>query len=230
MERAIEAVLIRARVYIVSGNVFVNNFRIVKPSAFINMDSTIEIRVERLEIRGSLKLQCALAQWPMDILDKICLDVGSSTGGFTYYLLKRGAARVYAVDCGKNQLLFHLRKNKKVYSLEGMPIQTIPKGMFKANPHIVVIDVSFTSLKSVLGSVLRHVSNSFLYVLIKPQFEVAKCNLYKGIVKDMVIRNKVVIDLVQYISRMKIKIIDVKICSLLKESKNIEYWIYAYKE
>ncbi|MEI6420370.1 MAG: TlyA family RNA methyltransferase [bacterium] len=168
-----------------NGDVFVNNIKITKPSQKIFDEAKIEIRsVERYVGRGALKLVSALDTFRINPNGKICLDVGSSTGGFTEVLLQHGAKRVYAVDVGSNQLAETLRKNESIVVMENTDIRNISN--LPDKPELAVIDVSFISLEKILPKVRELISdNGQIIALVKPQFEVGKENLGKqGVVRE----------------------------------------------
>jgi 23S rRNA (cytidine1920-2'-O)/16S rRNA (cytidine1409-2'-O)-methyltransferase len=135
--------------------------------------------------RGGLKLAAALAHFRIDPIDKVCLDVGASTGGFTDVLVRGGARRVYAVDVGRDQLHSSLRGRPEVVSLEKTDIRKLERSRIAEAVDLVVIDVSFISLKKILAPVLGlSAPRGELVALIKPQFEVGKKLVRKGVVRD----------------------------------------------
>jgi 23S rRNA (cytidine1920-2'-O)/16S rRNA (cytidine1409-2'-O)-methyltransferase len=135
--------------------------------------------------RGGLKLAAALDRFGFDPKGRVCLDVGASTGGFTDVLLARGARHVYAVDVGRDQLNPKLKTRAKVLSLEQTDIRSLEPGRLPEPPDFVTVDVSFISLKLVLGPALALArAPAQAVVLIKPQFEAGRRHLKKGIVRD----------------------------------------------
>jgi 23S rRNA (cytidine1920-2'-O)/16S rRNA (cytidine1409-2'-O)-methyltransferase len=135
--------------------------------------------------RGGVKLAAALDRFAFDPRGRVCLDVGASTGGFTQVLVERGARQVYAVDVGRDQLHPSLRGLPAVAVLEATDIRNVPASRFDEPPTLVVIDVSFISLKLVLPAATRLAAdNAQLVALIKPQFESGRSHLKKGIVRD----------------------------------------------
>ena len=141
---------------------------------------------ERYVSRGAYKLLTILEHFHLDVVGLVCLDAGASTGGFTDCLLQRGAARVYAVDVGKNQLHEKLRADPRVVSLEGVNLRHAPSDLIPETVDLVVADVSFISLTLVLPSCMTWLKpGGKAAVLIKPQFEVGRANIGKGgIVRD----------------------------------------------
>lgn len=142
--------------------------------------------------RGGLKLAAALDAFGFDPTDRICLDVGASTGGFTDLLLRRGARHVIAVDVGRDQLHASLRQEPRVSSFEGQDIRTLAADLLPERPSLAVIDVSFISLKLVLPAVAALLGpEAGIAALIKPQFEAGRAALKKGIVRDEAVQRQV---------------------------------------
>jgi len=141
---------------------------------------------ERFVGRGGEKLEKAFSVFDLDVRDKVCLDVGASTGGFTDCLLQAGARLVVAVDVGYGQFDHRLRQDPRVHALERTNIRSLPPSRLPAVPDLAVIDVSFISLALVLPPVLRLVARPFeIVALVKPQFEVGKGQVGKrGVVRD----------------------------------------------
>src|SRR6266511_2708069 len=135
--------------------------------------------------RGGMKLAAALDHFAFDPADRVCLDIGASTGGFTQVLIARGARRVYAVDVGKGQLHANLRERPEILSFEETDIRTVDATQLAEAPDLITIDVSFISLRLILPSALRLATpRAQVIALIKPQFEAGKAQLKKGIVRD----------------------------------------------
>jgi 23S rRNA (cytidine1920-2'-O)/16S rRNA (cytidine1409-2'-O)-methyltransferase len=178
----------RARALIMAGSVAVDGRIVDKPGAAVRSDSRIEIRGERLPYasRGGLKLAAALDAFALEVSGRICMDVGASTGGFTDCLLQQGAARVYAVDVGYGQLAWNLRQDPRVVVIERTNIRHMPFEKVPEAIDLVVIDVSFISLKIVVPPILRFLKpGGRILPLIKPQFEVGKGQVGKGgVVRD----------------------------------------------
>lgn len=141
--------------------------------------------VERFVSRGAYKLLTALELYSLDVRGMVCLDAGASTGGFTDCLLQHGAARVYAVDVGHDQLHERLKADERVINLEKTNLRTAPAGIIPEAVDIVVSDVSFISLTQILPNCLTWLKPEGLVVaLIKPQFEVGPHQTDKGVVRD----------------------------------------------
>lgn len=166
------------------GKVFVDGVVINKPSKEFFGTEKIEItEVLKYVSRAGLKLEGAHKEFNFDIKDKIAVDVGSSTGGFTDFLLQNGAKKVYSIDVGTNQLAEKLKNDDRVISLEKTDIRKVK---FPEKVDLAVVDVSFISLELVLPSIVNLLKeNGEIIALVKPQFEVGKENIGKGgIVKD----------------------------------------------
>ncbi len=178
-----------AKNYIVSGCVTVNGRKILKPS-FIIDDSEPEIFVDKTDkkyvSRGGIKLEDAIDKFNIDVQNKLCLDIGASSGGFTDCLLQYGANHVISVDSGSGQIAESLRNSKKVTVIENYNARYMKSEDFEYIPNLAVMDVSFISATYIIPSVYEVISfGSDFICLIKPQFEVGKAGLSKGgIVKD----------------------------------------------
>ncbi len=172
----------RAASAIKAGKVSVDGNVAKKPSAKISKSSKIDAEQEHPWVsRGGLKLDHALSVFEVDVDDRICLDVGSSTGGFTDVLLSRGAAKVYAVDVGRDQLHPKLRQDSRVISMEATDARGLTLAAFETMPDFIVCDASFISAIKVLANPLDIVpSGAELITLVKPQFEVGKDNIGRG--------------------------------------------------
>jgi 23S rRNA (cytidine1920-2'-O)/16S rRNA (cytidine1409-2'-O)-methyltransferase len=150
--------------------------------------------------RGGVKLAAALDAFTFDAKDRICLDIGASTGGFTHVLLARGAAQVHAVDVGHGQLHAKLQHDPRVASHEGTDVRTLTKACFDRPISMITCDVSFISLKLVLPALLPLAAQqAWLVALIKPQFEVGPGHVVKGIVKDEGARTRACEDIVMHL-------------------------------
>ncbi|MDC0057993.1 TlyA family RNA methyltransferase [Pelagibacteraceae bacterium] len=184
----------KAQAMIMAGQVFVEG-KIINKSGFnININAAIEIKNlgPKWVSRGANKLLTALEKNKIIVKNKTCIDLGSSTGGFTDVLIQSGAYKVYAVDVGTNQLHEKLKKNNKVISLEKTNARYLKKNQFEELIDIMVCDVSFISLKKVIEPNLNLLKDeSFIIALIKPQFESKKNETKKGVVKDFLIHQRI---------------------------------------
>jgi 23S rRNA (cytidine1920-2'-O)/16S rRNA (cytidine1409-2'-O)-methyltransferase len=190
VERGLAASRERARALVMSGVVLVGGHAETKPGTLIDPDAELALREpdHPYVSRGALKLEKGLDAFEIDPAGKIALDVGASTGGFTDLLLRRGAARVYAIDVGYGQLAWALRQDPRVVVLERQNARTIELALVPEPCDLAVIDVSFISLTLVLPRVaelLRPPAGKPIVALVKPQFEVGRELVGKGgVVRD----------------------------------------------
>ncbi len=196
----------RAQALIMAGKVLVNDIPVTKPGTPIPVSAEITLRGGDLPYvsRGGLKLQAALQTFQVDAGERICLDVGASTGGFTDCLLQQGARRVYAIDVGYGQLAWNLRQDPRVILRERCNIRyatttDIPEGI-----ELATIDVSFISLRIVVPAVLAFLKpRADLITLVKPQFEAGREKVGKGgIVRDPAVHRDVIAKLRQYFENL----------------------------
>lgn len=218
-----------AQQLIKEGKIYVNGQAAIKPSFLVNETDKIEIRgdLPKYVGRGGLKLEKAITDFGINLNDKVCIDVGASTGGFTDCMIQNGARRVYAVDVGHDQLDPLLLANEKVISLEKTDIRTAEiKIGEKAD--FISIDVSFISLKAVLPFAVRMLKeNGSMVSLIKPQFEVGKSGLGKnGIVKSDKLRKKAVDGIKEFVLSSGLKVKEIIQSPILGGDGNIEYLMY----
>jgi 23S rRNA (cytidine1920-2'-O)/16S rRNA (cytidine1409-2'-O)-methyltransferase len=180
----------KAQAMIMAGNVVVGDRRVEKPSETFEIDQPIRIKgdndASRYVGRGGLKLEAALAAFSIDPTGWTCIDIGSSTGGFTDCLLQHGASRVVAIDAGTNQLVWSLRTDARVDVRENTNARHLTPEEFDTRFDLAVMDVSFISATKVIPPILDLLTaESRLVVLVKPQFEVGKGEVGKGgIVRD----------------------------------------------
>ena len=191
-----------AKRQIMVGNVIVNEQKIDKPGEIISLDKIRSIRIKEKDIpyvsRGGLKLEKAIKIFGLDFKSKIVLDIGASTGGFTDCSLQNGAKFVYAVDVGTNQLDWKLRNDTKVKSIENKHINDLEKSDLQDDIDIIVMDISFISIKKVLYKIKEFLKdNGFAIFLIKPQFEAERSEIYKGIVDDFSVHKRIINEVVE---------------------------------
>ena len=155
VERGLQESRQRAQAVIMSGQVFVNGQRVDKPGTAVDRSAQIEIRGETLRYvsRGGLKLEKAMALWPIALEGAVCMDVGASTGGFTDCMLQNGAKKVYAVDVGYGQLAWKLRSDERVVCLERTNARYLSHELIPEEPDFSSVDVSFISLKLILPAI-----------------------------------------------------------------------------
>jgi 23S rRNA (cytidine1920-2'-O)/16S rRNA (cytidine1409-2'-O)-methyltransferase len=188
----------QAQALILAGLVYSDTKRIDKAGDKIGADQPLSLKGQDHPYvsRGGLKLAHGLDAFGIDPAGHICLDIGSSTGGFTDVLLRRGAAKVYAVDAGTNQLAWKLRQDPRVVVMERTNARTLTRDLIPEAPSIIVCDASFIRLQSVLPAGLSLAApNAHLIALIKPQFEVARGEVEKGgVVRDPTLHQAVCTD------------------------------------
>jgi 23S rRNA (cytidine1920-2'-O)/16S rRNA (cytidine1409-2'-O)-methyltransferase len=178
----------KASALIMSGSVFVDGKKAIKPGTQVLTDCDIEISAGLQYVsRGGLKLKKALEYFNVSPMGKICIDCGASTGGFTDCLLQNGAESVYAVDVGYGQLAYKIRSDPRVVVMERTNIRYVTADMFEKKPEFAVADLSFISLKLVLPALSRIMTaDSSAICLIKPQFEAGREKVgKKGVVRDI---------------------------------------------
>ena len=186
VERGLFESRAKAQAAIAAGLVTADGVAVGKASDAIATDAVVQAAPAHPWVsRGGIKLAAALDHFRIDPQDRVCLDVGASTGGFTHVLLARGARRIYAVDVGRGQLHASLRARPEIVALEATDIRALSPALLPEPPDLVVADVSFISLKLVLPPALALAKQQAQVVaLIKPQFEAGRAELKKGIVRD----------------------------------------------
>ncbi len=221
----------KARALILEGKVIVNGQKIEKPGTLVDENSEIKLCGEILPYvsRGGLKLQAAIQRFGINVKDKVALDVGASTGGFTDCLLQQGAKRVYAVDVGYGQLAWKLRNDPRVIPIERTNIRYMEKDKIPEPIDIAVVDVSFISLTLVIPKTLEFLKTTGEIVsLIKPQFEVGKGEVEKGgIVKDREKRTRAVNKIEAFMKEINLEVIGVIESPVKGQKGNIEYLMYC---
>ena len=191
LQRGVATSRQRAQALILAGKVLVQGQKIEKAGTPVDVDAEIRLLGEDLKYvsRGGLKLERALQYWQIDVAGKVCMDVGTSTGGFTDCLLQNGAARVIAVDTGYGQIDFKLRNDPRVHLLERTNARYLTRDRLGEGVDLIAMDVSFISATLVLPAVIAagfpHKQGRQIVVLVKPQFEVGRGLVGKhGIVRD----------------------------------------------
>ncbi len=187
VERSLAESREKARALILAGQVLVNGQKADKAGAAVDTAAKIELLAQpRYVGRGGLKLEAALDHFAIDVAGKICLDVGSSTGGFTDCLLQRGAARVYAIDVGTGQLDWKLRNDPRVIVQEQVNARYLKRDQVPEPIALAVCDVSFISITMILPALAGLLaSDAEMVILVKPQFELDRDQVGKGgIIRD----------------------------------------------
>lgn len=191
VERGLAESRTKAQALVMAGVVLVGEQRVSKPSDQFPIDALVRVKyaddpASRYVGRGALKLAAALREFQLNVHEAVCLDVGASTGGFTDCLLQNGAAKVFAVDVGHNQIDWRLRNDPRVEVREGVNARYLQPEDFPAKFDLVVIDVSFISATKVLPAIVPLIrAGGSIVTLIKPQFEVGRGEVGGGgIVRD----------------------------------------------
>lgn len=193
-QRKLTASRSQAESWIKMGKVIVDGRVVTKPGYFVSPNTNIELKVEVQYVsRAGLKLESVVDILGLNFMGKVVLDVGSSTGGFTDYALRQGAKKVYAIDVGTDQLHPTLRADKRIELHEKTDIRDF---YMNEIPDIIVIDVSFISLRQILPHIYNHLSNTQTQVvaMVKPQFEAGKGQTNKGIIKNDAMRRQILRD------------------------------------
>jgi 23S rRNA (cytidine1920-2'-O)/16S rRNA (cytidine1409-2'-O)-methyltransferase len=229
VERGLFESRARARAAIEAGLVIANDRQVKKPSEVLPADVTLQAQPAHPYVsRGGVKLAGALEEYPIDIEGHICLDVGASTGGFTEVLLANGAALVFAVDVGREQLHPSLRGHPKIVSMEKTDIRKFEGKRLPARPDVVVIDVCFISLKAVLPVALSLAAAPMhLLALIKPQFEAQGAHGKGGIIRDAAVHGKVCDDIAAFAASLGCTEIKVFPSSIAGGDGNAEFFLGA---
>jgi len=223
----------RAKQLIINNCVYVNDKIKTKPSFKVNDIDTIKVNNDFCYVsRGASKLEKAVLFFNIDIENMIAVDIGASTGGFTDYLIKHGAKKVYAVDVGHGQLHDTLKNNDRVINIENTNFRYADTSVFTDTVDIITADVSFISLKFILPKIVEisH-ENTNIVVLVKPQFEAGKNNVGKnGIVKDKRIHFAVLNNFNEYCHENGLIIVNITYSPIQGGDGNIEYLAHLRKK
>lgn len=224
----------QAKAYIMAGEVYVNGNKEDKAGTKVPVTADIEVRAASMKYvsRGGYKLEKAMENFPITLTDKICLDIGASTGGFTDCMLQNGAVKVYAIDVGYGQLAWKLRNDPRVVCLEKTNVRYVTEEQVPEKADFASIDVSFISLTKVLPAVLQIMKpNGQLVCLIKPQFEAGREKVGKnGVVRDISVHREVITMIVDYVRAQGLGIRGLDFSPIKGPKGNIEYLIFLDKE
>ena len=223
----------QARRTIMAGNVFVNNQRVDKPGTAVKIDSEILVKGKQIPYvsRGGLKLEKAVNNFDLVLKDKVCMDIGASTGGFTDCMLQNGAVKVYSIDVGYGQLAWKLREDERVVCMERQNIRHLDESLLDPRPDFASIDVSFISLKNVLPKAWASLKmGGRIVALIKPQFEAGREKVgKKGVVREPSTHIEVIDRVSKIAVKEGFKILDLDYSPIKGPEGNIEYLIYLEK-
>ena len=220
----------KAQASIMSGLVYVNEQRVDKPGTAVLRSAKIALRGNTLRYvsRGGLKLEKAMQVFPITLIDKVCGDIGASTGGFTDCMLQNGAKKVYAVDVGYGQLDWKLRQDERVVCLERTNARNLSHEEIPEELDFASIDVSFISLKLILPALARVLkSGGETVALIKPQFEAGKEKVgKKGVVRDAAVHEEVVERFLNHAKENNFTVLALDYSPIRGPEGNIEYLAY----
>ena len=223
----------KAKAYIMEGIVYVNGQKALKAGDKTEDGDFLEIRGSKLKYvsRGGLKLEKAVDVFNIDLTDKVCVDIGASTGGFTDCMLQNGAKKVYSIDVGYGQLAWKLRNDERVVNIERTNVRYLDLNLVPDVVDFVSIDVSFISLKHILPVVYSLLSdNGFCVALIKPQFEAGREEVgKKGVVRDINVHKKVIVNCLNLAREAKLYPVALDYSPIKGPEGNIEFLMYLSK-
>ena len=224
----------KAKAIIMSGNVFVNGQREDKAgTTFDPVKSTIEVKGHTLKYvsRGGLKLEKAMAQFAITLEDKVCMDIGASTGGFTDCMLQNGATKVYSVDVGHGQLAWSLRNDERVVCMEKTNFRYLTREDIQDDLDFASVDVSFISLSKILLPARKILKDHGQMVcLIKPQFEAGKDKVgKKGVVREQSVHQEVIEKIYTLADILGFQVLGLEYSPIKGPEGNIEYLIHIEK-
>src|ERR1700736_2182830 len=229
VERGLFESRARAQAAIEAGLVTANDKPVTKPAEANPAEAARQAQPAHPFVsRGGVKLAGALQQYPIDIEDHVCLDVGASTGGFTEVLLANGASLVFSIDVGREQLHPSLRGHPKIVSMEETDIRNFEGKRLPMRPDVVVIDVSFISLKAVLPVALSLAAAPMqLLALIKPQFEAPRKHSKGGIIRNAMVHQEICDDIAAFVASQGCTHIQLFPSPIAGGDGNIEFFIGA---
>ena len=223
----------KARSSLMAGLVLVDGVPVDKAGTKVDEEASISVKGTAIPYvsRGGLKLEKALQSFPLVLKDKICLDVGASTGGFTDCMLQNGARKVYAIDVGYGQLDWSLRNDERVVVMERTNIRYVKPEQLEELGDFASIDVSFISLRIVLPAVVELLQPGAMVVaLIKPQFEAGKELVGKnGVVRDAAVHRQVIGKILSGCSEWGLKALDLTFSPIKGPKGNVEFLLLAEK-
>ncbi len=234
VERGLFPTRERARGEILAGSVLVDGQRADKPGRMISASAEIEIKEPSCPYvgRGGLKLEKALQDFRIDVKNKVALDIGASTGGFTDCLLQNGVRKVYAVDVGYGQLAWKLRRDGRIVNLERKNARYLSREDLGNSPELATIDVSFISLDKIIPPVSSLLNGKGEVVaLIKPQFEVGRDKVGKGgVVRKEEFQKEAIFKIVCLAERLNLKVSGIAASPLRGPAGNREFFIHLSKD
>ncbi|MDR5587296.1 TlyA family RNA methyltransferase [Clostridium aquiflavi] len=224
----------RAKACIMEGKVFVDGQRVDKAGEKVSINANIEYKGAKLKYvsRGGLKLEKAMKSYDISLEDKVCMDIGASTGGFTDCMLQNGAKKVYSVDVGYGQFAWKLRTDKRVVCMERTNIRYVTLEDIGEPLDFASIDVSFISLKKIMPATLGLLKDTGEVVaLIKPQFEAGREKVgKKGVVREISTHKEVVYGIIEFLKNENLNILGVGYSPIKGPEGNREYLVYFTKD
>ncbi|WP_430447053.1 TlyA family RNA methyltransferase [Sphingorhabdus contaminans] len=224
----------RAQALVMAGHVFIGDVKAQKPGQQVAEDAPVQVKGSDHPwvSRGGIKLAHALDEFDIDVSGKVAMDVGSSTGGFTDVLLTNGAARVYAVDSGTNQLAWKLRQDKRIIVHEQTSARILTQDHIPEPVDIIVCDASFISLAKVLETPLTFArTGAELVALIKPQFEAGRDEVGKGgVVRDEAVHSRVCAEVKMWLVEKNWTVHGLTTSPITGPQGNVEFLIWAQKD
>jgi len=221
-----------AAALIMEGRVFCNGKKVDKPGEMVDSVSGIKVEEGRRYVsRGGNKLEGAFSDFGLDAERKKAADIGSSTGGFTDYLLQNGADKVTAIDVGRGILAWKLVKDSRVTVLEKTNMRYIDPSVMEYSADMVTVDLSFISIRKVFRKIMDiSAENAEILLLVKPQFELdRKFVRHKGVVKEKEYHIAAMKDMMDFVKEFKVSIEGISFSKIKGASGNIEFWIYLRK-
>ena len=223
----------RAKAMIMAGEIYVNNVKALKAGESVSEDAAITFRGKVMPYvsRGGLKLEKAMQAFAIVLENKVCMDIGASTGGFTDCMLQNGAKRVYAVDVGYGQLAWKLRTDERVVNLERTNFRYCTAAQIPEAIDFASIDVSFISLEKILPVLHGFLKeNGYCAALIKPQFEAGREKVgKKGVVREKSVHMEVVEKIVHFAVNNGYRVCGLSFSPIRGPEGNIEYLVYLQK-
>ena len=223
----------RAQALIMAGVVYVNNQKVDKAGYMVKDADKVEVRGKDLKYvsRGGYKLEKAIELYGLDLTDKICMDIGASTGGFTDCMLQNGAKKVYSVDVGYGQLAWKLRTDERVVNMEKTNIRNVTAEDLDEKINFFSVDVSFISLKHIFPVAFAISTEDVIGAcLVKPQFEAGKEKVgKKGVVRDSAVHKEVIENVIGYAHQNGFFVKELTFSPIKGPEGNIEFLIVITK-
>ena len=223
----------RAQALIMAGVVYVNNQKVDKAGYMLKETDKVEVRGKDLKYvsRGGYKLEKAIELYKLDLTDRVCMDIGASTGGFTDCMLQNGAKKVYAVDVGYGQLAWKLRTDERVVNFEKTNIRNVTEENLDEKINFFSVDVSFISLKHIFPVAYAISTDDVIGAcLVKPQFEAGKEKVgKKGVVRDSAVHKEVIVNVMEYANQNGFFVNELTFSPIKGPEGNIEFLIVITK-